>query len=464
MGYKVNNKKLKKITLTAMYSFIAVQIVLFRALDITSKPESLVNYVVTFIILCMTAILAQYYLQTLPDGTMPNMYYYSILAVLFLYSFAITVSFSFPTEGKYITAQMAARTIVYQLGLMLGLAFGMYFISFYKTSESGKRKRRIAMLAVYALFALLVLTNPKTQLLFYFRPDGSMVYPKTYVLINFCPAMLFVYHLYETLRSDNDRNTKRALLSYCFFALFFVVIDSLPFDSSNIRIDSGIALGSLLSTYTIFLEILVQDKIELSRKKAELREKQTQIMVSQIQPHFLYNTLSAIYVLCGEDPKLAQKTIKDFSAYLRQNMNSLNSKDCVPFEKELDHTRTYLTIEKLRFEDLLRVEYDIQYSDFMLPPLTLQPIVENAVKYGIRGREDGGTVQIQTRKKNNKIYIRVKDDGNGFDPAAVQDDGKTHIGLANTRRRIESMCGGQMVIESSAETGTSVTIILEEKQ
>lgn len=464
MGYKVNNKRLQTITLAAMYTIIAIQVVMFRALDIASKPEALVNYVVTFIILCMTAVLARYYLKTLPDGTMPNMHYFNILAVLFLYSFAITVSFSFPPEQKFIAAQMAARTVVYLFGLMLGMACGMYFIGFYKINESGKRRLRIGMLAVYALFVLLVLTNPKTHLIFYFQPDGGMVYPKTYLIINICPALLFVFHLFETLRSDNDRATKRALLSYCFFAVFFVVIDSLPFDSSNIRIDSGIALGSLLSVYTIFLEIFVQDKIELSRKKAELQEKQTQIMISQIQPHFLYNTLSAIYVLCGDDPKLAQKTIKEFSTYLRQNMNSLNSQDCVPFEKELDHTRTYLTIEKLRFEDLLRVEYDIQYSDFMLPTLTLQPLVENAVKYGIRGREDGGTVHIRTRKENGKIYIQVQDDGSGFDPAAVQDDGRTHIGLANTRQRIESMCGGQMVIESSAEHGTSVTIILEEKQ
>lgn len=464
MGYKVNKKRLKRITLAVMYSIIAIQIVMFRAFDISSKPEPLVNYVVTFIVLCMATVLTQYYLKTLPENAMPNLYYYGILMALFLYSFAITVSFSFPPEREFITAQMVARTVVYLLGLMLIMAYGLYFISFYKVSEGGKRKLRIGILTVYALFALLVLTNPKTHLIFYFQPDGRMVYPKTYLIFNICPAMLFVYHLYETLRSDNDRNTKHALLSYCFFALFFVVIDSLPFDSSNIRIDSGIALGSLLSIYTIFFEIFVQDKIELIRKKAELREKQTQIMISQIQPHFLYNTLSAIYVLCGDDPKLAQKTIKDFSGYLRQNMSSLNSKECVPFAKELDHTRTYLAIEKLRFEDLLRVEYDIQYSDFMLPPLTLQPLVENAVKYGIRGRENGGTVQIQTRKENEKIYILVHDDGNGFDPSAVQNDGRSHVGLENTGQRIKAMCGGQMMIESSAEKGTSVTIILEEKQ
>lgn len=447
-----------------MYVIIAIQIVMFRVLDISSKPEPLVNYVVTFIILCMVAVLAQYYLKTFPEDAMPNMYYYNILVSLFLYSFAITVSFSFPSENEYVAAQMTARTVVYLLGLLMGAAYGLYFISFYKCSEKEKRKLRVGMLMVYVLFALLVLSNPKTHLIFYFQPDGKLVYPSTYLIINICPALFFAFHLYETSRSDVDRATRRALLSYWFFALFFIVIDSLPFDSNNIRIDSGIALGSLLSLYTIFLEIFVQDKIELSQKKAELREKQTQIMISQIQPHFLYNTLSAIYVLCGDDPKLAQKTIKDFSGYLRQNMNSLNSKDCVPFERELEHTKTYLTIEELRFADLLKVEYDIQYADFVLPPLTLQPLVENAVKYGIRGREDGGMIQIQTRKENGKIYIRVHDDGNGFDPAAVQNDSKSHIGLENTRQRIESMCSGQLIIETSAEKGTTVTIILEEQQ
>ncbi len=447
-----------------MYSIIAIQIVMFRALDISSRPEPLANYVVTFIVLCMTAVLTQYYLKTLPENEMLNIHYYGILVALYLYSFAITVSFSFPTEGKYIAVQMVVRTLMYLLGILLALTYGMYFIGFYKISETGKRKLRKGMLVIYILFALLLLTNPKTHLIFYFQPDGTMFYSQTYLIVNISLVILFAIHMYETIRSDNDRSTKRALLSYCFYALFFVVIDSLPFDNNNIRIDSGIAVGSLLSVYTIFFEIVVQDKIELMRRKAELREKQTQIMISQIQPHFLYNTLSAIYVLCGDDPKLAQKTIKDFSGYLRQNMSSLNSSECVPFEKELDHTRTYLTIEKLRFEDLLRVEYDIQYSDFMLPPLTLQPLVENAVKHGIRGREDGGTIQILTRRKNGRVYIQVQDDGNGFDPLTVKDDGRTHVGLENTRQRIESMCGGQMLIESSAEKGTTVTIILEEER
>ena len=159
------------------------------------------------------------------------------------------------------------------------------------------------------------------------------------------------------------------------------------------------ALCIFLSVFIVFTRIYFQNKIELEKKNSELQKKQTQIMVSQIQPHFLYNTLSAIYVLCDDDPELAKETIMDFSKYLRHNMNSLNGSECVPFEQELKHTETYLAIEKLRFGPKLTVEYDIGCTDFRLPPLSLQPIAENAVKHGVRSRKDGGTVTISTYKK-----------------------------------------------------------------
>ncbi|MCQ2472081.1 MAG: histidine kinase [Clostridia bacterium] len=463
MQQKINIKKLKTVTLVFMYVIITIQAIMFRALDIVSKPEPLVNYVVTFVVLCMVAVLTNYYLITLSGSTMLNFRFYNILIMLFLYAFSITVSFSFPTKKEYITAQLIARTVMYVLGLLLGMAFCSYFIDYYKANTKAKKKMRLAMVIIYTIFVLVVLTNIKTHLVFYYAPDGNVIYPKTYLIANICPILFFVFHLYETIRSDNDRKTKLVLLSYCFFAMLFIIIDSLPFDNNDIRIDSGIALGALFTIYVIFLQIYVQDKIELSKKSSELREKQTQIMISQIQPHFLYNTLSAIYVLCGDNPKLAQKTIKDFSSYLRQNMSSLNSQGCVMFEKELEHTKIYLSIEKLRFEDLLTVEYDIQYESFMLPPLTLQPIVENAVKYGVRGCEDGGTVRIHTRREDDRIYVVVHDDGRGFDPSVIDNDSENHIGLKNTKQRIESMCGGQLLIESSADEGTTVTIILEEK-
>ena len=186
-------------------------------------------------------------------------------------------------------------------------------------------------------------------------------------------------------------------------------------------------------------------------------------MISQIQPHFLYNTLTAIYRLCATDTALAQKTIQDFSAYLRTNMDSIRSTAPIPFAKELAHTKTYLEIELLRFGDILNVEYDISVMDFDIPALTLQPIVENAVKYGIRSREDGGTVTISTKRENGTIYLIVHDDGMGFDVDQKKNDGKSHLGIENTRKRLRQMMGGELIIDSRIGAGTTVTIMIGEK-
>lgn len=219
-----------------------------------------------------------------------------------------------------------------------------------------------------------------------------------------------------------------------------------------------IATASCCTLYYVWPHLqLVQIK-----EREEQRLQQMQIMVSQIQPHFMYNTLSVIYSLCDADKELAKEAILKFSSYLRANMASLQSSKPVPFEKELEHTKTYLWIEQQRFGDILNVQYDIAVTDFVLPAISLQPLVENAVKYGVRSREEGGTVTISTRRENGKIYIRVTDDGMGFDPQTYKDDGRLHIGIENVRTRLQLMRGGRLEIESAPGCGTTATMILED--
>lgn len=203
--------------------------------------------------------------------------------------------------------------------------------------------------------------------------------------------------------------------------------------------------------------------------KEELEESDMSIMLSQIQPHFLYNSLSAIRELCILDSQKAQKALEEFSAFLRGNMDSVKSKVPVHFSRELEHVKHYLHLEQIRFGDDLHIEYDIQEEDFYLPTLTIQPIVENAVKYGVGNKEEGGTVRIETKKENGKIVITIRDDGVGFDVdeiehIPVQKDGRTHIGLSNVKHRLEKMVNGTMTIHSRKETGTVVQIILDAKQ
>ena len=110
---------------------------------------------------------------------------------------------------------------------------------------------------------------------------------------------------------------------------------------------------------------------------------------------------------------------------------------------------------------MLNIEYDITATDFRLPLLSIQPLVENAVKHGVGMAEDGGTVKISTRETETAFEVIISDDGLGFDVSApIKDDGRTHLGMDNTKRRIKEMCGGEIKIESAVGKGTTATVIL----
>ncbi|MEG2105168.1 MAG: ATP-binding protein, partial [Oscillospiraceae bacterium] len=154
----------------------------------------------------------------------------------------------------------------------------------------------------------------------------------------------------------------------------------------------------------------------------------------------------------------AKKVTAEFADYLRHNLDSLTQSKPVPFEDELQHTKVYLGIEQKRFEERLRVVYDIERADFCVPSLTMQPLVENAVKHGVVKRKNGGTVTISTREREDCYKIIITDDGVGFDINKPQADADTHIGIQNVRDRLWSMCGGTLAIESEIGKGTTATI------
>ena len=208
--------------------------------------------------------------------------------------------------------------------------------------------------------------------------------------------------------------------------------------------------------------VLDSQRMEAEKQAMEmkLQESQISIMLSQIQPHFLYNTLNSIYQLCETNPMRARSMVNFFAEYLRNNLSSLEEPGLISFETELSHIKTYLEIEKIRFEDSLEIEYDIKCVDFSLPVLTVQPIVENAVKHGTSKKRGGGKVTISTDENKESHIIRVFDTGCGFDPSKPKDDGKRHVGIENVRQRLFNMCGGSLSIESEVGKGTLATIII----
>jgi len=183
------------------------------------------------------------------------------------------------------------------------------------------------------------------------------------------------------------------------------------------------------------------------------------VLLSQIQPHFIFNALTTIQTLTVKSPETAYEAIDYFSDFLRGSMASLESGKPIPFEEDLKTAMGYLEIEKLRFRDSINVVMQIREKDFKVPPLTIQPIVENAVRHGIRGKSPAkGTISISTYRADGVCVLEISDDGCGFDPDKIYSDGKLHVGVKNVRERVEKIHGGKYNIESTPGEGTTVTI------
>ena len=199
---------------------------------------------------------------------------------------------------------------------------------------------------------------------------------------------------------------------------------------------------------------------QAQRVENELLQSRISVMLSQIQPHFLYNSLGVIRELCHSNPALAEVATVEFSDFLRGNIDSLKADKPVDFRIELSHTKHYLELEKLRFADRLNVIFHIETNHFRIPTLTLQPLVENAVRYGIGKKEQGGTVVISAIEHKTHYEITVIDDGVGFDINSPIEGSRTHIGIENVRQRLSRMSGGTLIIESKINEGTTAKIIL----
>ncbi len=221
-----------------------------------------------------------------------------------------------------------------------------------------------------------------------------------------------------------------------------------------------ISLTAIILIFKIIPSNLLASERE-KKLKIELEKNKTAIMLSQIQPHFLYNTLAAIRYLCKDNPIKAQEALDDFSMYLRGNMDSLQEQNVIPFSRELSHIETYLNLEKMSFGDKLKIEYQIEENNFLLPCLTVQPFVENAVKHGVCSRENGGTIIISTKREGQMIKIEIIDDGVGFNLVDYNSSKENHIGIKNVKKRLESMKCGTLSIESEIGKGTRVTIWID---
>ena len=241
---------------------------------------------------------------------------------------------------------------------------------------------------------------------------------------------------------------KGGVVSLCVFAALFAV--------SLVTVLKLIPQSINAATKAKELEM---EKIVLG---AELAETRISTMISQIRPHFIYNTLGSIEQLCKLDPPKAGELVHNFAKYLRGNFGELDNPKPILMSQEMEHVRHYISIENVRFPDMT-FTFEMDSEDFHIPALTVQPIVENAIKHGLMKLPSGGTIRVVSYETDTDYCISVVDDGVGFDTGVLIDDRK-HVGLRNIRERLKVMVNGRLDIESTVGVGTKVLVTIPKEE
>ena len=308
----------------------------------------------------------------------------------------------------------------------------------------------------------LYITAPLTHELVFWYDDsytfhrGILGY-SVYLVTLFYMCLLIYWSIIYFKAHDRK---KGALL---FFMIGSAVVTAVleARDIASGYIDEAFAFGALM--YYVYLVTLYEAEVQanLARKELELSQSKLTLLRQQIRPHFVFNSLYIIKSLIRTNPAKAITALEDFSDYLRANVNAIESDKLISFEQELSLVNSYVSLALADESKNISVEYDIKEENFRLPPFTVEPMVENAIRHGLR---NGGVVTLSTRREGNEIVIVVSDNGLGIEES-LKDKGKKRegTGIENVRIRLAEQCNGTLEISSSSE-GTDITIRIPQEE
>ena len=310
-------------------------------------------------------------------------------------------------------------------------------------------------LTLMTIEVVLTITNYLTGYAFY--PDGP-VYVNTFFwwTLTIPTVLLSLICIYLALCHATTTRHRNALF-VCILIPLVTGVLSLPFHVPSFTTLSLVAVGMV-----VYGEIYQDRGMKILKNDAALTEHKVAVMVSRIEPELLDEALSNIMEM-GGNPSETVEAISKFKTYLGENISTISQTAPIPFEKELEHVMTYVGLEKLRFKDKIDVVFVTPDRDFKVPPMTLQMIVENAIKHGITQKEEGGTVTIITEELENAHRITITDNGVGFDTDAPTDTGRSHVGLENLSSRLKTMMGGTFEIKSKVGAGTTAVVLIPKR-
>lgn len=374
----------------------------------------------------------------------------------FLITMMCCISSIIEVTVYYFPAMVKAIYLIWMLeSVLLSLPALMLMVYLLHSSGEDMHSSRLfrAVTGLWAVFLILIACAPLIGGYAYITKDMQYIRRPIYPVLIMPIAVIMLLDLIGVI------HRRRQLSRKVFSALLVAVVPLTVAIIVQLFIDTFWLLDiSFVFSAIVMYSLAMSDQIEkeLSYQK-KIADQRAGLMVLQMRPHFIYNTMTSIYCLCNQDIKRARQVIMDFTTYLRRNFTAIASMDPVPFSAELMHTQAYLAVEQAQYEGSLFVDYDTPHTMFRVPPLTLQPIVENAVKHGRDLYAGPLRISVRTRKTASGSEIIVADNGRGYAPS---DDNEPHIALENIKERLEFMCGGSLTIKSGDSGGTEVTITI----
>ena len=377
-----------------------------------------------------------------------------LLAFISFTIFHFAVYLTFCIVKIYYTSDpfiIASYTTFYIMNNIEVILLSMYTLYYVVMPQNKKKHVLVISIFLFIVFVVLDIVNLFTGIFFYsengeYMRSKTMILSQGYQFIAFSTVLLVTF-----INNKINMREKIAFATYCILPLISILVQ-------NVLKGYAIAYATIIiSVEILFFFVNVQKNIELAEQQEKTKEAQIKIMLSQIQPHFIYNSLSSISTLIDIDPEKAQRSLDDFTEYLRMNLSSITKDKSIPFKEELRHIETYVALEKLRFNDRIHIVYDLGIIDFKVPTLTIQPLVENAIKHGILKKIEGGTVTLTTYETDTCYVVEIKDDGIGFDISEIDFD-EGHFGLKNISYRISKTCDGDLSISSKVNVGTKITV------
>lgn len=340
--------------------------------------------------------------------------------------------------------------------------FLMIWITNYLLDSSGKAAKKsyifILALLLILIYTVLLIFAQFNDYIYYISKDNVYHRGEYYPTLLIPPALLMALNIFTLIRHRNSLEKKKRVAMSLYLIIPLVCMIFQMFFYGLLLI----AIGTSVASFALFIYILNEQMELYVEQREEITKAKQSIIMLQMRPHFIYNTMTSIYYLCENNPQKAMSTINDFTTYLRRNFSAMSSTDTIPFKEELEHVKAYLSVEQSRFEDSLSVEFDTPEIDFRIPSLTLQPIVENSVKYGVDPELDPLLIKISTEKTKDGYFITVLDSGPGIDEYnPIPDDNREpHIALKNIRERLSIMCNGTITLKQRKEGGTEAVIFI----